>query len=145
MRGRQKDQRAGDLGSPDTLGIWKSHDPFPKALTPYFQSPSSAAKVSKLRTHLELSSQAPALSSSESEIFRSLKPCPLCPMCTPSPSFVPGLAVGCRQHPAWGEEGSTAVKAPPLEEGHLPWLRVGRTLLTPPHFVTVVLGRWERG
>lgn len=59
-----------------------------------------------------------------------------------SPAFIPGLAVGCRQHPLGGDEGSTAVKASALEEGHLPRLGVGRALLTFQH-LAVVLGGWE--
>lgn len=57
------------------------------------------------------------------------------------PAFIPGLALGLRQHSVLGDEGSTAVST--LEGDPLLWLGVGCTLLTLQELVTV-LGHRER-
>lgn len=67
------------------------------------------------------------------------------PLRTWSPAFIPGLAVGCRQHPECRNEGSATAETPTLKYGHLPWLGVGLTLLTSQPLLSVILGCWERG
>lgn len=91
-----------------------------------------------------------ALSSGSSSFFprdqdsQIPRPFPPCPRSARGPAFIPGLAVGCGQHPVRGDEGSTAVKASTIEQGHLPGLGVGLALLTFQHLAIVVLCRWER-
>lgn len=41
VRSGQKDQRVGNFGSPDPLGIWRSHQPFHKAPKPIVSASAS--------------------------------------------------------------------------------------------------------
>lgn len=93
--------------------------------------------------HLELSPQAPALSSSESKILRSLGPWHPAPE-DPEPCLHTRCGGGQQTASGLQSEGNTAVKASTLQEGRLPRLGVGLTRLTFQRLGGVVLGRWER-
>lgn len=134
----------GNLGSPDPLGIWVSRSPFPKA--PETTSPAPAPQEPKRPwqcKHLELHTRRQLFVPQNPRFLGPWTPPAVTPQ-HPESCFVPGLAVGCRQHPVWGDEGGTAVEASALEEGHLPRLGVGHTLLTSRRLAVVLLGRWER-
>lgn len=104
--------KSGHAGVPHPLGIWRCHSAPARGA-----EASSSGRLWPLGTKevrppgtQPLGSGSFLLTIRDSLISR-----PLVPLRTLSPAFIPGLAVGCRQHPVLRDEGSTAVEPSTLK------------------------------